>query len=255
MSVRSPGEVEAALEGGADIVDAKDPARGALGPIEPALLAGMLDRVPAATAFSAALGDPRDAESAAALIDELPIRPRGAHTYVKLGFAGAADRDGAERMLGAAVCAARRHPARPLVIAVAYADEPTALGLDRIVVAASRSGANGVLVDTMWKSGGSLLDAVPPDRLGAWIAQARAVRLLVGVAGRLDRPEVARVVGSGAHVVGVRGAACDGGRGGQVSAAKVRSLRDLLDEIAEARRPAAKHQSDGGIASAVSMRK
>jgi (5-formylfuran-3-yl)methyl phosphate synthase len=255
VSVRSPGEVRPALDGGADIVDAKDPARGALGAVEPALLARVLERVPPATPFSAALGDPLDVESAVALIDALSIPPRAAPSYVKLGFAGASDRDGAERMLGAAVGAARRHPARPLVIAVVYADEPTAVGLDRIVAAASRSGASGVLVDTMQKSGGSLLDAVSPDRLTAWIAEARAARLLVAVAGRLDSPEIKRLAGSGADVVGVRGAACDGGRGGEVSAAKVRVLRNLLDEIAEARRPAAKHQSDAGVAAAVSARK
>lgn len=240
--------MDAALGGGAEIVDAKDPSRGVLGAMDPAMLAGVLRRVPPTTPFSAALGDPRDADEAAALIAGLPRPPRSAPTYVKLGLAGADDRDAAERMLGAAVEAARRHPQHPLVIAVAYADEPTGVGLDGTVAAASRAGASGVLVDTMQKSGGSLLDAVPLRRLAVWIADARARRLLVAVAGRLDRPEVALVAESAADVVGVRGAACDGGREGRVSAAKVRALRDLLDGVAEERRCAAKHQSGCGIA-------
>jgi (5-formylfuran-3-yl)methyl phosphate synthase len=192
--------------------------------------------------FSAAFGDPRDGVAAAQLIAALPIPARPAPTYVKVGLARAGPA-GAEQLLGDAVQAALRHAGRPLVIAVAYADAPTALGLHGLLAVASRSGASGVLLDTLRKAGGSLLEAVARQELDEWIAEARALSLLVALAGRLDRSEVALVAGSNADVVGVRGAACEGGRGGWVSAAKVRALRDLLDHIAEERPAAAKHQS------------
>jgi uncharacterized protein (UPF0264 family) len=248
VSVRSPLEVEAALEGGADIVDAKDPSRGALGAMQPQALRCVLDRVPGATPFSAALGDPRDAAEAAALIAALPIGLRPAPSYVKLGAAGTADACSAECMFGAAVEAARLHPGRPLVIAVAYADDSSGLDLDQIATTATRAGAHGVLVDTMWKSAGSLLDRVPLDRLSAWIADGRSRGLLVALAGRLDGWAVAQLATCGADIVGVRGAACEGGRAGRVSAAKVRALRDRLHEAGEERCGAAKHESDLGIA-------
>ena len=255
VSVRSPREVDAALDGGADIVDAKDPARGALGAMDPDMLARVLDRVPPTAAFSAALGDPHDGIEAAALIASVPIPARPAPAYVKLGFASAGHRDAVERILDAAVAAASRHPGRLLVIAVAYADEPTAIGLEALLAVADQSGASGVLVDTRRKTGGSLLDAVPPRRLEAWIAEAHARRLLVGLAGRLECPDVALLAGSGADVVGVRGAACHGGRSGWVRAAKVRALRDSLGEIAEERPRAAKHQSGAPVAPLAGIRK
>ena len=42
VSVRSAAEVEAPLGGGADIIDAKEPDRGSLGPVPPATLAEIL---------------------------------------------------------------------------------------------------------------------------------------------------------------------------------------------------------------------
>ena len=47
VSVRSAAEAVAALDGAAHIVDAKEPARGPLGAVEPAVLAAILDQVPA----------------------------------------------------------------------------------------------------------------------------------------------------------------------------------------------------------------
>ncbi len=244
VSVRDPREVEAALEGGADIIDAKDPARGPLGAVEPATLARVLERVPAATPFSAALGDPPDAASAAALIAALPIPLRRGPVYAKLGFASIENDACAERMLRVAVEAARRHPARPLVIAVAYADAAAhQVRPEGIASLARCCGAGGVLLDTLGKSGGSLLDLYPVAALHVWVAGAGGLGRLVALAGSLDRRELELVASSGADIAGVRGAACEGGREGRVSAGRVRHLREALTAIAEDRDPAAKHQS------------
>lgn len=244
VSVRDPGEVGAALDGGADIIDAKDPGRGALGAVDAATLVQVLERVPATIPFSAALGDPRDAASAAGLLRGLPVSRRAAATFVKLGVAGVESALAAEGMLRATVEAAHRHPARPLVIAVAYADaELHGLGPGAIAALARRAGAGGVLVDTMRKDGGSLLDSLPPAQLRAWVADARHLGLLVALAGRLDCADLDLVGNCGADVVGVRGAACEGGREGRVSTAKVRRLRAAIAGVAEGRDCAAKHQS------------
>lgn len=237
----------AALAGGADIVDAKDPTRGALGAMEPDQIALVLERVPDSVPFSAALGDPADAAAASTLIERLPLQARAATTYVKLGVAAVGSARVAERMLRAGVEAADRKPGRPLLIAVAYADaEPHGLGPERIAELAWRAGASGVLVDTMLKETGSLLDSFPITRLRTWIIDARRLGLLVALAGRLDCPELEKVASSGADVVGVRGAACEGGREGLISTSKVRRLREALAGVAEERDRAAKHQNPAG---------
>src|SRR5262245_51567751 len=75
VSVSSAEEVRAAIDGGADIIDAKDPALGPLGAVSP----DALRRIHAATegtlTLSAALGD---------AIGEATIE-RSAHTFTSLG--------------------------------------------------------------------------------------------------------------------------------------------------------------------------
>lgn len=46
VSVRDAGEARAALAGGAEIVDAKDPARGSIGAVSPEALQGIRLAVP-----------------------------------------------------------------------------------------------------------------------------------------------------------------------------------------------------------------
>jgi len=57
VSVRDVRDARAAVRGGADIVDAKDPRRGALGPVTPSTLARIRAAVPPGIPVSAALGD------------------------------------------------------------------------------------------------------------------------------------------------------------------------------------------------------
>ena len=102
VSVRSAAEVEGALRGGADIIDAKEPDRGSLGPVSPSTLAAILGLVPRQYPVSVALGDmgsPGDVLAAIGSI-ELPSRP--APTYLKLGFAGVRSPDAVTGMLAAA---------------------------------------------------------------------------------------------------------------------------------------------------------
>jgi (5-formylfuran-3-yl)methyl phosphate synthase len=57
VSVADAEDARAAVEGGADIVDAKDPAQGALGPVAPATLEAIVQAVDGARPVSAAVGD------------------------------------------------------------------------------------------------------------------------------------------------------------------------------------------------------
>lgn len=228
VSVRSVAEAAAVMEGGADIVDAKDPARGALGALAAARLAEVIAAVPPAIPFSAALGDVRSATVAARRVKAIPARPAG-EVWVKLGFLGAADAD-VEPVLRAAHGAAVAHPARPAVVAVAYADAAVAGAPSPEIVlwAAERAGVAGVLLDTALKRGPSLTHLLDDARLRAWIDRVRASGLLAAVAGRLSVQDVSRVAALGADVLGVRGAACLGGRRGQVDAGRVAALRDAI---------------------------
>src|SRR5438094_36583 len=57
VSVRSAAEVAAALEGGASLIDVKEPANGALGRAEDAVREAVLDAVAGRVPVSAAMGE------------------------------------------------------------------------------------------------------------------------------------------------------------------------------------------------------
>lgn len=231
VSVRSADEVGPALSGGADIIDAKEPSRGSLGAVSPSTLAEIVDQVPLECPFSIALGDLVSPEEVVAVIAslELPVRP--APTYLKLGFAGVRSAETITSILAASAAAVARQGSAALIVAVAYADAARAgtLPPELIPGLARATGAVGVLLDTHTKDGTGLLEWVPRHRLVSWVAGARRRGLLTALAGSLSLEDVDTVFPVGADVVGVRGAACQGGRQGRVDADRVRALRQRLD--------------------------
>jgi uncharacterized protein (UPF0264 family) len=189
------------------------------------VLREIVARVGGARLVTAALGDAADeAEAERAAHDAAAA---GA-ALVKLGFAGVDDAARATALARAAVRGARAGGAQHAgLIVVGYADATAAgsLALDQVIAVARASGARGVLVDTAIKGGPGLFALITARQLGAWVAEGRAAGLLVAVAGQLAADDLPAARAVGAHVVGVRGAACEGGRGGTVSASRVRALR------------------------------
>ena len=82
----------------------------------------------------------------------------------------------------------------------------------------------GVLLDTARKESGTVTELMTPGELGDWVALAHLHELTAGVAGSLGLNDLGMVAETGADIIGVRGAACDGGRTGTVSAQRVAAL-------------------------------
>jgi hypothetical protein len=237
VSVRSAAEAAAAVTGGADIVDAKEPSRGSLGPVEPAVLRAIADALPGGMPLSVALGDLNDPAAAAnALVPLEAVPGRPAELFVKVGLADIGDPVLARAVLGAVVEAARSAPLRPAVVAVAYADHELAAALPRdvVVLLAADAGAHGVLLDTWGKDGRDLFAWASPADIQRWLETARRGGLLTALAGSLSADDIQRASRLEPHIVGVRGAACDGGRSGLVSAVRVRRLAAAIGGSAPA---------------------
>lgn len=225
VSVRSPDEVHATLSGGADIVDAKDPSRGTLGPVADDVLAAIDAQVPPHVSLSVALGDVESVEAIRAAFAALRMQRRTT-AYVKLGFDGVAGEGDLLMLLHAAADAAASHPARPRLVAVACADRDRSAAV--ILRSARHAGAAGILLDTATKDGRTLLDFWPETRLRDWVRAGRSAGLEVALAGSLGLRDLARIGALEPDIVGVRGAACAGGRSGTVDAGRVRALRARL---------------------------
>jgi uncharacterized protein (UPF0264 family) len=225
VSVAGPAEARAALRGGADVIDAKDPRRGALGPVPPhrfAAIAAVVGATSPTRPVSAALGDAADPRAIARAAGTAVLA--GA-AFVKVGFAGVADEVRAHGLAAAARSGTRKHAGAALVL-VAYADWRAvgSLAPRRVVTLAAAAGASGVLLDTADKTV-PLFMRESPEVVGAWVADAHAAGLFAALAGGLTEADFPTARALGADLVGVRGAACVGGRTGRVTAARVAALR------------------------------
>src|SRR6266513_2127767 len=234
ISVAGPAEARAALSGGADVIDAKDPRRGALGPVPLLRLAGIRAAVAGARPISAALGD---AASEDALARAVALAVSVGVAFVKVGFAGVTSEPRARRLALAARPRAGTDVGARLVL-VAYADwrRAESLAPARVIAVAAAVGAAGVLLDTASK-GAPLFTIAPVASVAAWVAAAHAAGLFAALAGGLSGPEFALARALGADVVGVRGAACVGGRLGRVSRTRVALLRASADAAPTPRVP------------------
>ena len=225
VSVAHAADAAAALSGGADLIDAKDPAGGALAPLTPDMFGAIVAAVAGARPVTAALGNAMDEDTVERAARE--FGQAGAR-FVKIGFAGIASGDRVGVLAKAAVRGARAGSSGQCgVVAVAFADADRAVGLApfALVAEAARAGAEGLLLDTADKSGPGLRDLMEAAALAAFVSSVREAGLFVALAGRLTAGDLPFVRDAGADIAGVRGAACDGGRGGQVSAERVRQLQ------------------------------
>lgn len=228
VSVVNADEVEAALAGGADIVDVKNPAEGSLGAPVPALLRAVRSRVASPAEVSVALGD------APHLPGTMALAAAGAAAcgadYLKIGLFGSARPEQALELLAAVRRAAADVKPGTRLMAAAYADASRvgALAPGELPCIAQRAGFHGVMLDTAVKDGASTFAAMGEDGVADFLAAARKLGLVTALAGALGPADLERAQRLGADIVGVRGSACEGGRNGIVSAARVRALRTAL---------------------------
>jgi uncharacterized protein (UPF0264 family) len=227
VSVTSAVDAAAALAGGADLIDAKDPAAGALGAVSIEQFRRIVAAVAGARPVTAALGDAADEPA----IEQTARAFAGlGASFVKLGFAGISSTDRVAALITAAVSGARRDSGSR-VVAVAYADADRAGSISplRLLDVAARAGATGVLLDTFDKQQGGLRQLVAWRALTDWVVSAHDAGLFVAIAGKLTASDLPYVRDAGADIAGVRGSACDGGRTGRVTADRVRLLRSACD--------------------------
>jgi len=153
---------------------------------------------------------------------------RAGARLVKIGFAGITSRTRVVSLVAAARDGAAG--TRAGVIATAYADADRVASLDpfAMIDAAAKAGVTGILLDTADKQGPGLTGLMSQERLSSWVRTAHDARLLVALAGKLTADDLGYVSDAGADIVGVRGAACDRGRTGQIVAARVCALRSAV---------------------------
>jgi len=219
VSVVDASEALEALAGGADIIDVKDPSRGSLGaPSKHRVLEVKLALPPTAT-VSAALGDdPRSREvlSLAREASKLGL------SYIKAGSLGLKSVEEATEVYRAI----KSMSGGVEVVAVAYADfsECGCLSPMEVLEAAYKSDLGVFMIDTYKKDGRSTFDHLSEDYLVEVRRAALSRGMTMALAGSLKLRHVEKVFRVNPHIVGFRGAVCEGGRLGRVSRRRVEEL-------------------------------
>lgn len=217
VSVRSAAEARAALAGGADLIDVKEPSRGPLGAADSDVIRDVLDVVGGRGPVSAALGE-------WLVWADRPV-PDGLE-FAKFGMAGLP-----ELQTSTLTSIRRSNYARHTVL-VAYADFRRAQSPDPegLAAAAVRFHFSAFLIDTAFKDGSTLLDWIAPATLARMRFELSDVGVPIALAGSLDESAIRKLAPLAPDWFAVRGAVCAGGRDGTVCADRVRRLRDVIEE-------------------------
>ena len=222
VSVRSVHEALAAARAGAHFIDLKDPASGALGGLPPRRIARIVQALRAlypGAPISATIGDV-PVQSRDEILRRVAAVSACGVDYVKVGIAPGADIRAAVALLDRLSCCGTA------IVPVLIADD----GIDeRLVEAALQARVfPALMLDTLDKRGGSLLQRHPRAALAAFVERARSRGCLAGLAGALRAVDVAALVALGPDFAGFRSAVCAGERAGALDADRVRDLARRL---------------------------
>lgn len=222
VSVRDEEEAEAALAGGADIIDIKEPARGSLGQADASTIRAIVQKVARRVPVSAALGE----------WDEGIGLPAVALDFVKWGPA-----QGARRLKEWSTFVNQRPREGPQFVHVAYADWECAQApsVEYIADLACREAGNLLLLDTHCKEAvgfgrkPTLLDWIDEETVRILCKRCRASGVRVALAGSLGPEEIERLLPAQPDWFAVRGAVCEEGcRQARVCADRVGRLSQWI---------------------------
>ena len=214
VSVRSAAEAISAVNGGASVIDVKEPDRGPLGMADFAIWREVRVVVPADIPVSVALGELTEWR-------DRPVPPRSVFEGIdfrKIGLAGSG-----QHGMGDWANLRDRLGDGPPWIAVIYADWIAANAPDpeTILVEAQSAGCAGVLIDTWDKSSAARIDLSWRNR----IEQIKREVGIVALAGGLHAGDIERLRVLNPDLFAVRGAACrNGDRRNPIESERVASL-------------------------------
>jgi len=218
-SVTSAREAVMALAGGADIIDLKEPANGALGAVSVEIQKEVVQLMTEQCPVSATVGDlPMSVEILSKAIEAT------ADTGVDIVKVGLPHLEQHVDCLKALSDNARRGVH---IVAVLFAEQKPSLHLlDELADA----GCVGVMLDTANKSAGNLCNVTDQASLSNFVRHAHGLGLLSGLAGSLTVDNIGPLLNLNPDYLGFRGALCDAGkRTGQLSLEALARVRECFD--------------------------
>ena len=221
-SVSSLDEAIIALEQQVDIIDLKQPTKGALGALELDSIELIVKYINNECSISATIGDlPMQAEK---IVDAVNKIASTGVDYVKIGFFPGLAWDTTINQLSILSRQGLK------LIAVLFADQQPDINTIRHF---KDAGFSGVMLDTMDKSRGALTQVLPEQQIKAFVDEAKNQQLLCGLAGSLRREDIPALLSLQAHYLGFRGAICQ--QHNRTEALDKQALQSIVNSISGSR--------------------
>lgn len=218
-------EARAALAGGADILDVKNPKEGSLGANFPWMIKAVAELSGGRVPVSATIGD-LDYKPGTASLAALGAAFSGAD-YIKVGLLGVRSAEQAGDMLNNIVRAVKDYDRNKKVVASAYSDFSRAGSISPMLLpaVAKRSGADVVMVDTAIKDGRSTFEFMNEQDLKEFISAGQSLGLQVAIAGTIGFEDLDLLKRINPDIIGVRGIVCGGDRKSSIKPELVNKLK------------------------------
>jgi uncharacterized protein (UPF0264 family) len=217
-SVNSVAEALLVLSAGVDIIDLKQPALGALGALDIAIVKQIVAGIDGRCPVSATIGDlPMQPDS---VFNAVKAMAETGVDYIKIGFFPGDDWQGTVNKLSELT------GQNYALIAVLFADTQPDLAIMHLL---KETGFTGVMLDTMNKKQGSLTQVMTKTEIGQFVRQAKALQLLCGLAGSLRLEDIPELMFYKADYLGFRGALCqEHNRVGELNKAAVMQIKHMI---------------------------
>lgn len=216
-SVKNKTEAELVYTAGADIIDLKDPSRGALGALPIADIKTITGRMKPRATVSATIGDlPADPGIVVPVLETIM---KSDVDIIKIGFFS-----GKQHALAAALA---RHARKQKLVAVLFADQKPDIRLIKTLAAA---GFYGVMLDTAVKNDTGLLDCMRISIVEKFIRFSHQLHLRCGLAGQLRQHNIPTLLPLKPDYLGFRSALCSGNRTDELSQQALQQTRNLIPE-------------------------
>lgn len=230
VSIRTADELSEAIEGGADIIDIKDPSIGSLGLPPLDVVFSIMNIISESSKeISVAIGDIKDYSHSLSYIaytlSSLNVN------YIKIGME-MNDYSKALYIVSQIKKIITYCNSRTNIVLVSYADWKNIGALEplEIIKIAKMAKAWGVMIDTRIKNSRSTFDHISLQYLNEFVTNAHENGLYTAIAGGLKVEHIPTCIDLGFDVIGVRTAACSSGtRLGRVSKEAIHALKREIE--------------------------
>lgn len=222
-------EARAASEGGAAIIDVKNPLEGSLGANYPWVIEEIKNALPPQTILSATIGDiegkPAAASQAAFGLGKIGVN------YIKAGLL--VSKPVQAEIIAKAITKATENASSKIILA-AYADYKNTgtISPQKLLEIAAKTGATGVMIDTYRKDGKTLFDHITTAELKRFTNTAKTKNLITALAGTIQKSHIPRLKQINPDIIGIRSAACTKGdrNNGKIEKQKVEEFKREMNK-------------------------